>query len=173
MNEASQMSRTSRTNGADVAGGQPPRSLSERREASAHLPRSLSERREASAHLPRSLSERRPAGALEAEVLRALWDAGVPLTPTQLQERMHTGLAYNTVHTVLTRLCDKGVVARTRRAGRAAYQPVQAQVEHGAAQLRAVLDAARDRGEVLRRFVDTLTPQEEAALRAWLRDSGD
>jgi len=145
MNEASQMSRTSRTNGADVAGGQP----------------------------PRSLSERRPAGALEAEVLRALWDAGVPLTPTQLQERMHTGLAYNTVHTVLTRLCDKGMVARTQRAGRAAYQPVQAQVEHGAAQLRAVLDAARDRGEVLRRFVDTLTPQEEAALRAWLRDSGD
>jgi hypothetical protein len=50
---------------------------------------------------------------------------------------------------------------------------VQAQVEHGAAQLRAVLDAARDRGEVLRRFVDTLTPQEEAALRAWLRESGD
>jgi predicted transcriptional regulator len=155
MNEASQMSRTSRTNGADVAGEQPPRSLSERRQASAHP------------------SERRPAGALEAEVLRALWDAGVPLTPTQLQERMHTGLAYNTVHTVLTRLCDKGVVARTRRAGRAAYQPVQAQVEHGAAQLRAVLDAARDRGEVLRRFVDTLTPQEEAALRAWLRESGD
>jgi len=116
-------------------------------------------------------AERRPAGALEAEVLRVLWDAGVPLTPTQLQERMGAELAYNTVHTVLTRLCDKGMLARTRRAGRAAYHPVQAQVEHGAAQLRAVLDAAHDRGEVLRRFIDTLTPQEEAALRAWLRVS--
>jgi predicted transcriptional regulator len=114
--------------------------------------------------------ERRPAGALEAEVLDALWDAGIPLTPAQLQETLGGNLAYNTVHTVLTRLCDKGIVTRTRRAGRTAYQPSQARAEHGAAQLRALLDSSRDSRDLLRRFVDTLTPQEEAALRALLLD---
>ena len=117
--------------------------------------------------------QRRPAGALEAAVLRTLWDAGVPLTPAQLQNRLDVDLAYNTVHTVLTRMCDKGVLTRARRAGRTAYQPSQAPVEHSAAQLRAVLDNAQDRGALLRRFVDTLTPQEEAQLREMLARTGE
>jgi predicted transcriptional regulator len=120
-----------------------------------------------------STPERRPAGALEAAVLRTLWDAGIALTPAQIQERLGVDLAYNTVHTVLTRLCDKGILTRTRRAGRAAYQPSLAAAEHSAAQLRAVLDSAQDRHALLRRFVDTLTPQEEAQLRAMLAEDGE
>jgi predicted transcriptional regulator len=117
-------------------------------------------------------TQRRPAGALEAAVLRALRYAGVPLTPAEIQARLDPGLAYNTVHTVLTRLCDKGVLSRTRRAGRTAYQPTQDYLEQDVAQLRALLDNAPDSGALLRRFVDTLTPGEEAALRALLRDDG-
>ena len=116
--------------------------------------------------------ERRPAGTLEAAALRALVDAGVPLTPAQLQSRLPAGLAYNTVHTVLTRLCLKGLVVRTTRAGRTAYQPGKAHLEAGAAQLRALLDSAQDRSALLRRFVDALTPQEEATLRELLADEG-
>ena len=116
--------------------------------------------------------ERRPAGTLEAAVLRTLVDAGVPLTPAQLQSRLSAGLAYNTVHTVLTRLCLKGLVVRTQRAGRTAYQPGKAHLEAGAAQLRALLDSVQDRDALLRRFVDALTPQEEATLRAMLVEDG-
>jgi predicted transcriptional regulator len=115
--------------------------------------------------------QRRRAGELEAAVLRSLWDAAGPLTPAQLHAALGTQLAYNTIHTVLTRLCDKGVLARTRVAGRAAYRPVQTRAEHDAAQLHAVLDSAQDRHALLRRFVDTLDPRDEAALRELLRDS--
>lgn len=111
---------------------------------------------------------RRAAGELKAAVLKALWDAANPLTPSELHSRVGPDLAYNTVHTVLTRMCDEGLLHRTRIAGRPAYQPAQASAEHGAAQLHAVLDAADDHVALLRRFVATLSPRDEAALRALL-----
>jgi predicted transcriptional regulator len=114
---------------------------------------------------------RRRAGELQAAVLRTLWDAGTPLTPAQLQLTLGADLAYNTVHTVLTRLCDKGVLTRVQLAGRTAYRPVHARADHDAAQLHAVLDSAQDRHALLRRFVDTLDPDDEAALRQLLHDN--
>ncbi|MEN3308545.1 MAG: hypothetical protein V7603_4747, partial [Micromonosporaceae bacterium] len=46
---------------------------------------------------------RRGAGELEAEVLGTLWGSKTPLTPAQLHVSLGGGLAYNTVHTILTR----------------------------------------------------------------------
>jgi predicted transcriptional regulator len=103
--------------------------------------------------MPTSPAHRRAAGELESAVLKALWDADAPLTPTEIRSRISPDLAYNTVHTVLTRMCDKGLLHRTRVAGRPAYVAALASAEHGAARLHAVLQAADDRVALLRHFV--------------------
>jgi len=65
---------------------------------------------------------------LELEVMRAIWDAGSQLTVREVVDRLNEGrtkpLAYNTVHTMLTILKDKGVVSSRRGQGRAyVYSP--------------------------------------------------
>lgn len=114
---------------------------------------------------------RRAAGALESEVLGALWAAPRPLTPAQLQAVLGSGLAYNTIHTILTRLQDKGLVVRVRYGGRSGYQPVKDAAQDAADRMRSVLEGGRDRAEILQRFVTSLSPADERALRAALGDN--
>jgi predicted transcriptional regulator len=95
----------------------------------------------------------------------------MPLTPTQLQGALGGELAYNTVHTILTRLCDKGLVLRDTIGGRPAYTPTQGAAEWSAAQMRAVLERGGDRTEILHRFVSSLGPDDEQVLRAALEDA--
>jgi len=114
-------------------------------------------------------ANRRPAGALENEVLAALWAAGEPLTPAQVLEMLSGDLAYTTVMTILTRLHDKGVVSR-ERVGRAyAYAPVLDEAGIAAAQMRAMLDRGEDRAAVLARFVDGLSTEDERVLTTLMR----
>jgi predicted transcriptional regulator len=114
---------------------------------------------------------RRPAGKLESEVLAALWAANEPLTPRDVQHEVGGELAYTTVMTTLTRLCEKGAVTR-RRAGRAyAYAPVLGQAETAAARMRELLDAGEDREVVLARFVGSLSDADEQVLAELLRDA--
>ena len=47
---------------------------------------------------------RRASGALESEVMSALWSAAEPLTPREVRERLAAPLAYTTVMTTLNRL---------------------------------------------------------------------
>jgi predicted transcriptional regulator len=113
---------------------------------------------------------RRAAGELEAEVLGALWASETPLTPAHIHATLGGGLAYNTVHTILTRLCDKGLVRRATLDGRPAYAPAQGAAEWAASQMRAVLDRSGDRSAILHRFVSSLDPADEQILRAALRE---
>lgn len=108
---------------------------------------------------------RRAAGELEAEVLAALWTAANPLTPRQLQDAIDGNLAYNTVHTILTRLYDKGMVSRVRLDGRSAYTPTKAASQLAAERMRAVLDQGPDRMTTLAHFVQALGPDDEQVLR--------
>jgi predicted transcriptional regulator len=108
---------------------------------------------------------RRGAGELEGEVLGTLWSAGAPMTPARLHAALGGDLAYNTVHTILTRLCDKSLVRRTVVDGRPAYAPVHEAAEWSAAQMRAVLDRGRDRGAILQHFVTSLSEADERVLR--------
>jgi predicted transcriptional regulator len=107
---------------------------------------------------------------LEAEVLGALWAQPLPLTPIQLHTMLGRELAYNTVHTILTRLCDKGLVVRTSIDGRPAYAPAQGAADWAAGQMRAVLERGSDRTAILHRFVSSLSPADEQALRAVLQE---
>ncbi len=111
---------------------------------------------------------RRPAGQLEGEILAVLWAAPEPLSAGEVQTAVGSGLAYNTVHTILTRLHAKGRVVRVGPSGRSVYQAAKGPAESAADQMRAALDAGADRAEILMRFVTTLNPADEAALRAAL-----
>ena len=55
---------------------------------------------------------RRPDGALEDDIMRALWDADEPLLPAEILNRTGLELAYTSIATVLTRLLEKGLVHR-------------------------------------------------------------
>lgn len=112
---------------------------------------------------------RRGPGQLESEILATLWAADGPLTPAQVHAAVADGLAYNTIHTILTRLYEKGQVVRVLFEGRPAYEPAKDAADDAADRMRAVLEAGLDRGEILVRFVHALDPDDEAALRAALR----
>jgi predicted transcriptional regulator len=111
---------------------------------------------------------RRPPGALEAEAMAALWAAGAPMTARQVHEELGEGLAYKTVLTVLGRLHAKGLLDR-EPVGRAhAYCPRRGPAQTAAQQMNEALSRGPSRTEVLHRFVETLEPDEQAALRELL-----
>lgn len=120
---------------------------------------------------------KRPAGALEAEVLSALWAADRPLTPAEVNEQVGGDLAYTTVMTALARLHEKKAVKR-QKVGRAfAYTPVLDRPGIAAARMRELLESGDDREAVLARFVGSLTENDEELLVGLLeetkaRDSG-
>lgn len=114
-------------------------------------------------------SERRAPGALESDVLAALWSQDAPMTPGEVREYLGGTLAYTTVMTTLSRLFDKGIVVR-ESAGRAyAYTPALDEAEFAAVRMRELLDAGSDRKAVLTRFVGNLSAADERVLSGLLR----
>jgi predicted transcriptional regulator len=114
---------------------------------------------------------KRPAGALEAEVLAALWAAERPLTPADVNEQIGGDLAYTTVMSVLSRLYEKGAVKR-EKVGRAfAYAPLLDEAGIAAARMRELLGSGEDRETVLARFVGSLSEQEEEILAELLDET--
>ncbi|MEU3317263.1 BlaI/MecI/CopY family transcriptional regulator [Streptomyces sp. NPDC006656] len=118
-------------------------------------------------------AERRPAGELEAGVLAALWAADGPLTPAQVQEILGGTLARTTVTTILSRLHEKGTVARKRSGRGFAYVPTEDASGLTARRMHAELAKDEDRGAVLSRFVSQLSDEDERMLRALLDGEGD
>ncbi|MFD8999871.1 BlaI/MecI/CopY family transcriptional regulator [Streptomyces sp. NPDC059582] len=116
--------------------------------------------------------ERRPAGELEAAVMAVLWAAGLPLTASQVQLELDSGLARTTVTTILTRLHEKGVVARQRQGRGFAYRPAQDPQGLTARRMHSELDRDNDRERVLARFVAQLGPDDERVLRQLLEGDG-
>jgi predicted transcriptional regulator len=120
---------------------------------------------------------RRGAGELESAVLTVLWDAGEPLSPGEVRDRLASGkgggLAYSTVVTILTRLHEKGALHRTRDGRAFRYAPVADESGLAARRLSALLDRAPDRGAVLSRFVEDLSDGDEALLRSLLGERRD
>ncbi|AYN38014.1 BlaI/MecI/CopY family transcriptional regulator [Streptomyces dangxiongensis] len=116
---------------------------------------------------------RRRAGALESEVLAALWAGERPLTPAEVQAGIGGGLAYNTVHTILKRLHDKGLVVRDADGRRGAYRPAMNAAELTAQAMHEALDRGPDPIAALRHFVTGLSPEHERALRELLTPDDD
>jgi len=111
---------------------------------------------------------RRPAGALESEIMTVLQEAGEGLPTATVQARLQDDLAYTTVVTILSRMHDKGLLAR-RKVGRAfVYSPVSDEPGLAARRMHKVMEGEPDRETVLARFVDALSDQDERLLRELL-----
>ncbi|MFD9821405.1 BlaI/MecI/CopY family transcriptional regulator [Streptomyces violascens] len=113
-------------------------------------------------------SGRRARGALEGDVLAALWAADGPLTARQVLERLPGELAYTTVLTILSRLHDKAMLVRQREGRGYAYTPVRDEASHTARRMRSLLEQGSDREAVLTRFVSELSTQDEELLHQLL-----
>ncbi len=119
------------------------------------------------------MSERRPMGSLESSVLEHLWLSADPLTPSDVQARLDSDLAYTTVMTILTRLWKKGLVTRSQVGRAYAYAPAETQAEFLADRMEGELARTKDRSAVLSRFVDRLSKSDADALRELLTDAGE
>jgi predicted transcriptional regulator len=119
---------------------------------------------------------RRAAGALEAEILGILRDADGPLSPGEVRQRVASGqrgeLSYSTVVTIVSRLHDKGLLAR-QRAGRGfTYTPVD-EASIAASQMSQALGSGTDRDAVLTRFASGLSGRDARLLRRLLAGDPD
>ncbi|MFF3265185.1 BlaI/MecI/CopY family transcriptional regulator [Streptomyces sp. NPDC002932] len=112
--------------------------------------------------------ERRPSGELESTILAALWAADAPLTVGQVQGAIGAELARTTVTTILSRLHEKGTVARTRSGRGFAYTPTEDAAGLTARRMHSELRKDEDRGTVLARFVSQLSDEDERLLRELL-----
>jgi predicted transcriptional regulator len=123
---------------------------------------------------PRHVAGRR-LGALEAELLDLLWAADEPLGARELAAALSgKARAYTTVVTVLTRLVEKGLVARVGDGRRFRYYPAGEPDALTAKAISELLDAAQDRHAVLAHLIsDAADPQLRAELAALLEQAGD
>jgi predicted transcriptional regulator len=119
---------------------------------------------------------RRAAGALEAEVLGILRAASGPLSPGDVRQRVTVGqgteLSYSTVVTIVSRLYDKGLLAR-QRAGRGfTYTPLD-EASLAASRMSQALGSGSDHDAVLSQFVSGLSGRDARLLRRLLADDQD
>lgn len=107
-------------------------------------------------------------GALEAQVMDALWDHG-PATVREVIEQLPSEPAYTTIATVLTNLDRKHLVTITRRNRSTRYAARMSRQEHAAALMEQVLEASRDRAASILQFVDSMPKDDLDLLRDYLR----
>jgi len=119
-------------------------------------------------------TERRAAGALEAAVLDILRAVGEPLSAGEVRDRINVGdqrdLSYSTVVTIISRLHDKGLLARQRSGRGFAYTPVD-EANLAASRMSSALGNGIDRDAVLSRFVSGLSERDARLLRTLLADA--
>ena len=115
-------------------------------------------------------SRQRGRGDLEAEVLRIVWSADVPVTPGDVLDRLDGKLAYTTVMTVLSRLWAKGLLQRDLVGKAYVYRPVMSEAELTAEQMQRTVHAATDPAAVLSKFVEKLSDEDAAMMRRFLGD---
>ncbi len=109
-------------------------------------------------------------GELESAVMEVLWDQSGWLTAGEVHEVLATSrpLAYNTVLTILVRLCQKGRLERQRDGRAFAFRPLQSREAYAAARMDGVLRQARDRPAALASFLETLGESDRKQLRRLL-----
>ena len=112
-------------------------------------------------------------GELERAVMERLWAADEAVSATTLRDELaDRGVALTTVHTVLTRLEQKGFVehddARPRR-----FRARASREDHAAELMHEVLGRSGDRQAVLARFVGGVDAEEARLLRELLAGADD
>lgn len=109
-------------------------------------------------------------GELETVLMEAVWSANDGLTPREAHSLAADHLSYTTVMTVMTRLWDKGLLARQPEGRSFRYRPTSTAAEHHSDLMRAAMATASDRSAVLASFVSRLDDAERALLAELLDD---
>jgi predicted transcriptional regulator len=108
----------------------------------------------------------RRLGALEAEVMELAWRRGDWIGVNDVLAALRgERRAYTTVMTIVTRLCDKGLLERRREGRGFVYRPALSKEALAARALREVLAAADDPQAVLTHFVKDLEAAPELLAR--------
>ena len=110
-------------------------------------------------------------GELESSVLEILWDSDDWISGADVHAMLQENhpVAYTTALTVLTRMCDKGVVERKRFSGRAYhFRATLGRAETAAKRIRDVLAGTGDRPAVLTQLIDQLDIADRERLRTLL-----
>lgn len=103
-------------------------------------------------------------------MLGALASHEEPATAGTVRELIGDDLAYTTVSTILTRLCEKKMVTRARQGRSYRYALAVDEGDLVAERMRVQLRHASDRVSALGQFVTGLDAAEEEALRQVLDD---
>lgn len=112
-------------------------------------------------------------GELERAVMEQLWASDGPVAATALREELAgRGVALTTVHTVLTRLQQKGFVVHDDSRPRL-FAPRVSREDHAATLMHEVLGQSADRQAVLARFVGSVNADEAQLLRELLSGADD
>ncbi len=114
---------------------------------------------------------RSATGELESAVQEILWDRDEWISGADVHTALQESnpVAYTTALTVLTRMCDKGLVERKRFSGRAyLFRATLSRAETAANRIRDVLANAGDRPAVLTQLIDQLDVADRDRLRGLL-----
>jgi len=117
-------------------------------------------------------SRSRNQGELESQILGVLWDAQsagtVQLTSQEVLDLLAPdgSLALTTVLTVLSRLVDKGLVARAPGTGRSLlFSATTSREQHDAGMLLKIFEGSQNPLLAFSHFADSLTPEQLAQLQ--------
>jgi predicted transcriptional regulator len=118
--------------------------------------------------------QERGFGDLEATVMERVWDREDGVTVRQVFEELADTrqIAYTTVLSTMDNLHRKGWVRREREGKAYRYWPTMTREERSANLMRAAFSAGGDREAVLAFFIEQMTAEEAAQLKAALRQSG-
>jgi predicted transcriptional regulator len=118
--------------------------------------------------------QQRGLGDLEATVMERVWDREDGVTVREVFEELADGrqIAYTTVLSTLDNLHRKGWVRREREGKAYRYWPTMTREERSANLMRAAFNAGGDTEAVLAFFIEQMTAEEAAQLKAALRHSG-
>lgn len=107
-------------------------------------------------------------GPLESEIMEVVWDLGeVTVRDVHGVLKERRGIAYTTVMTTLSRLADKGFVARRESQPAHRYSASLSREEYARSTVKSVVDWLVDHfpDPAVSYFVDRVEEQDEAVIK--------
>lgn len=110
-------------------------------------------------------------GELEAVVMDRIWDRNATTTVREIFDELaaEREIAYTTVMSTMDNLHTKGWLGRERDGKAYRYWPTLTREQHSAQLMREVFDAGGSSELVLSHFLEQISPEESARLRAALQ----
>lgn len=114
-------------------------------------------------------------GSLQTKVMNVLWEAGHPLKPAEVLEKLGDGYAYTTVMTILKRLADKKVLSRKISGKAYLYSPCTCKEKFIEKNLSGIIGGLVDSygGVAIANFVDVIKNDKNdmALLKKYLESN--